>query len=257
MFQALLLPDFFDRIAEEGYVRVGVAFISSLLNVGLFSLGVSTVILLRNWILFDQQIGELQTATLHAELNVLKSQINPHFLFNMLNNVNVLLKKDSRMAQTVVFRLEKLLRYQLEESGKDWVGLDPEISFLQDFLQLEKIRRDQFFYKIHSEEETAAITVPPLLFIPFVENAVKYSQDSEKPSYVSVQFRIEESRLLFYCYNTKPAREPRKTKTGGLGLTNIRRRLDLLYPDRYVLEIKEQAGSYEVRMEIPLDGKFN
>jgi len=251
--QAFLLPDFFDRVSEVGIIRIGLSLLASGLNVSLFSTGISALFLLRNWIISDQQIGELQSATLQSELNLLKNQINPHFLFNMLNNTNVLLKKDPEKARTLLFRLEELLRYQLHDSVKEWVSLESELSFLQDFLQLEQVRRDRFSFQIRCEGEIAHKIVPPLLFIPFVENAAKYSQDSEEDSYVDILFRVENERLFFYCRNSKAAREYQRGKAGGLGLPNIRRRLELLYPGDHILEIKEEKRMYEVRMEISLN----
>lgn len=229
-------------------------FISSTFSIGLMLAGTSTLLLLCHWIGHNQRIGELESTTLQSELKHLKRQINPHFLFNMLNNANVLLKKNPEEASQLLFKLEDLLRYQINDSSKDKVLLSSDIHFLNDFLNLEKIRRDKFEYVISREGEIDKVSLPPLLFIPFVENAVKHNPDSEHESYVHLSFKVWKNELAFQCINSKPVKAQEKTanQTGGLGLKNIRRRLDLLYPDRHTLDIVENKNSYKVNLYLTL-----
>ena len=119
-----------------------------------------------------QLINELERSKTLTELEQLKNQINPHFLFNMLNNANVLTKKDPEKASQVLMKLSDLLRYQLYDSSRDKVLLTSDIHFLEDFLNLEKVRRDNFDYMISKEGNLSGVFIPPLLFISFVENAV-------------------------------------------------------------------------------------
>ena len=226
--------------------------ISGVLAMGFTIAGMSAILLLRHWILYNQRVDELQSATLHSELRFLKNQINPHFLFNMLNNANVLIRKNPVEASQVLFKLEDLLRYQMNDNFREHVPLRSDIRFLNDYLNLEKIRRDHFDYSITEEGEIDAIQLPALLFIPFVENAVKHNFDSEHPSYVHLFFKIDNDRLEFRCENSKPAVAIAKSRVGGIGLTNIRRRLELLYPGRYLLEVAETENQYTVTLKLNL-----
>lgn len=227
---------------------------SSTLSIGLMILGTSTLLLLRHWINHSLRIDELESTTLQSELKLLKRQINPHFLFNMLNNANVLLKKNPEEASQLLFKLEDLLRYQINDSSKDAVSLSSDIHFLNDFLNLEKIRRDRFEYTISKEGDINKVVLPPLLFIPFVENAVKHNPDSEHESYVHLSFKVWQNELTFQCMNSIPTvrQENTVTQTGGLGLKNIKRRLELLYPNRYSLEVEENEASYKVNLHLTL-----
>lgn len=226
--------------------------ISGVLAMGFTIAGMSAILLLRHWILYNQRVDELQSATLHSELRFLKNQINPHFLFNMLNNANVLIRKNPAEASQVLFKLEDLLRYQMNDNFREHVPLRSDIRFLNDYLNLEKIRRDHFDYSITEEGEIDAIQLPALLFIPFVENAVKHNFDSEHLSYVHLFFKVDNDRLEFRCENSKPAVAIAKSRVGGIGLTNIRRRLELLYPSHYLLEVVETENQYTVTLKLNL-----
>ncbi|RHJ90228.1 sensor histidine kinase [Parabacteroides bouchesdurhonensis] len=230
--------------------------VSSTISCGLLVAGSSTLVLFKHWIVDNRRINELEAATLQSELKFLKSQINPHFLFNMLNNMYVLIRKERPEAADVVYRLEDLLRYQLNDSMQDKIRLSSDIRFMNDFLNLEKIRRDSFCFTITQEGNIDGVWLPPLLFIPFVENAVKHNTDSENTSFVHLRFRVQEHRLIFQCDNSKPVAEgdddDKSARVGGLGLKNIKRRLELLYPNRHSLEIIDNKQSYTVKLELDI-----
>ena len=225
---------------------------SGILTIGFVTAGSAAISLFTHWLRYNLRIDELESTTLQSELKFLKNQINPHFLFNMLNNANVLIKRNPEEASKVLFKLEDLLRYQINDSSRERVSLASDIRFLNDYLNLEKIRRDQFLFTMREEGETDSIWIQPLLFIPFVENAVKHSFDSEHPSYVHLFFKIDNNRLEFRCENSTPAIAVSDGKVGGIGLANIRRRLGLLYPGRYELEQKESENQYTVILSITL-----
>ncbi|WP_293715223.1 histidine kinase [uncultured Parabacteroides sp.] len=227
--------------------------LSSTISSGLLVAGSSAMMLFKHWISNNQRVSELEATTLQSELKFLKSQINPHFLFNMLNNVYVLIRKGRDEAADVLFKLEDLLRYQFNDSAQDRIQLSSDIRFMSDFLNLEKIRRDKFNYTISKEGDINSVWLPPLLFIPFVENAVKHNTDGKNASFVYLSFNVQDNRLTFRCENSKPAEEEeRDNRIGGLGLKNIRRRLDLLYPGRHSLEIIEDKQSYTVNLHLDL-----
>ena len=221
--------------SDSGLLPIVVNAISGVLAMGFTVAGMSAILLLRHWILYNQRVDEIQSATLHSELKFLKNQINPHFLFNMLNNANVLIRKNPAEASKVLFKLEDLLRYQMNDNFREHVPLRSDIHFLNDYLNLEKVRRDHFDYNI-----------------TFVENAVKHNFDSEHPSYVHLFFKVDDNQLEFLCENSKPAIATGKSRVGGIGLTNIRRRLELLYIGRYLLEVSETANKYVVNLKLNL-----
>ncbi|WP_231496758.1 sensor histidine kinase [Prevotella sp. 10(H)] len=225
--------------------------ISSTITIGLMLAGTTTVLLFKHWMNNSRRISMLESATLESELKFLKSQINPHFLFNMLNNANIMVKEDPEISSQILVKLEDMLRYQINDSIQDKVLLSADIHFLTKFLDLEKTRRDKFDFSIKQKEDMDNLEIPPLLFIPFVENAVKHNSDSENTSYVHICFLVKDKQLIFECENSKP-KKPSQRKVGGLGLANIRRRLDLLYGNNYSLEIKDAETTYTVSLQLTL-----
>lgn len=225
--------------------------LSSVMGIGLMIAGVSALLLFRHWIQQEQRINELESATLQSELNFLKSQINPHFLFNMLNNANIMVDEDPKVASHILIKLDDLLRYQFNDSTQDSVSLSADIDFLKDYLELEKTRRDHFRYTVSVQGDITGVQIPPLLFIPFVENAVKHNLDSANESYVDIHFVYADNVLKFACKNSKPLHAVKKD-TGGLGLANIRRRLDLLFGSDYRLETEDTETQYSVVLELDL-----
>ncbi|MBO9694229.1 histidine kinase [Chryseobacterium sp.] len=211
----------------------------------------ASIKLFQKWMLDKQLIFELERSRTSAELEQLKNQINPHFLFNMLNNANVLTKKDPERASQVLLRLSDLLRYQLYDSTREKVLLTSDIHFLEDFLNLEKIRRDTFNFILSKEGNISGVLVPPLLFISFVENAVKHNNDSARSSYVNVFFEVKDDELIFQCINSKPQHKA-VPYSGGLGLANIKRRLELLFPLSHSLKIINDVESFTVYLSIKL-----
>ncbi|WP_255373441.1 sensor histidine kinase [Chitinophaga sp. CF118] len=208
--------------------------------------------LFQRWIRDTERINELEKATMQSELEQLKTQINPHFLFNMLNNANVLTQKDPEKASQVLMKLSDLLRYQLYDSTRPKVLLTADIHFLEDFLNLEKIRRDNFESIVNKQGDISGVQVAPLLFIIFVENAVKYSMDTEKKTFVHLHFEVINDVLTFKCINSKSSSMMIKSDTSGLGLTNVKRRLELLYPGKYILDIKDKTDAFTVTLKIIL-----
>ncbi|WP_081874598.1 sensor histidine kinase [Chryseobacterium formosense] len=218
----------------------------------------TTVKLLQRWIVDSTRMSELMTLTMNLELNELKNQITPHFLFNMLNNIKALIRNNPLKATDIIVRLSDLLRYQLYESSNEKVRLTSEIKFITNFLSLEKIRRDYFDFTIQTDNEVPdlrKIEIPPNLFIPFVENAIKHSTEStENASSINITFFITKKEISFSCSNSMPLeKESHQNLYGGLGLKNIARRLQLLFnEDEYKLKISSTANQYTVNLKIPI-----
>lgn len=238
-------------IKDIGKAAIIINSVSSSVSMGLLVTGSSAIQLLRYWIKNNRRISELEAATLQSELELLKSQINPHFLFNTLNNANVLIWKNKEEAQQVLYKLEALLKYQLNESAKDKILLSFDIRFLNDFLNLEKIRRDNFEYTITTDGNIDDVWIPSLLFIPFVENAIKHNPDNNYFSYVYLYFKVEDTYIEFRCENSKPINTIQKP-FGGIGLKNIRRRLTLLYPDKHTLKVKDEIRRYIATLKLEI-----
>ncbi|MBO9595654.1 MAG: histidine kinase [Niabella sp.] len=212
----------------------------------------TSIKLLQRWIEDSYRFRQLEVARLQSELNQLKSQVNPHFLFNTLNNTHILIQKDPVLAATVVVKLSDLLRYQLYDSSRPTVLLAAEIRFLNDFLELEQLRRDQFTFTITTAQLSENRMVPPFLFISFVENAVKHSADPAGKSEVHLLFKTTDAHLYFSCKNSRPLTPGAAPKEGGLGLANVIRRLELLYQGRHHLQIDEAPDHYQVVLTLPL-----
>ncbi|WP_343704228.1 histidine kinase [Chitinophaga sp.] len=228
------------------------------LNIPLFSFltalllaASSSIKLFQKGMMDKQLIYELERSKTYAELEQLKNQINPHFLFNTLNNANVLTKKDPEKASQVLMKLSDLLRYQLYDSAREKVLLTSDIHFLEDFLNLEKVRRDSFDFLISKEGDLSGVQIPPLLFISFVENAVKHNNDATRSSYVNLYFNVRNNELFFTCINSKPVLKS-VNNAGGLGLANVKRRLELLFPAAHSLNIEDDPERYCVTLTIKL-----
>lgn len=232
------------------------SFIDGLFICFPFILVTTTFKLLKRWIADSKRISELKNMALSAELTVLKNQIQPHFLFNMLNNIKVLIKKDAELATQVVIKLSDFLRYQLYENNSDKTLLKTEINFISNFLKLEELRRDHLSTTVTCTSELANknFFIPSHLFTTFVENAIKHSLGStEKDAFIHVGFFCGEERLYFECENSKGVDSfAAKTKYSGVGLANVRRKLELLYKNNYTLDIKSGDTTYYVKLTVPL-----
>lgn len=223
-----------------------IGIISGFASFALFIAGLTNLQLFKYVLENRQRINELENATMAVELANLQNQFNPHFLFNMLNNANIMAGEDAGKSSHILSRLNDLLRYQVEKGSEETVRLRDDVALLRDYLELEKIRRDRFSYSIHVEGD-ADVEVPPLLFIPFVENAVKHNPGND--SYVDVVFRVSAGTLYFECKNPK-AKSSRTKNEGGIGLVNIRRRLDLLFDGIYTVTLHDEKESYTVILEL-------
>ena len=197
----------------------------------------------------------LEKESLQQQLEYLKYQLNPHFLMNTLNNIHALIDIDQTEAQDAVRELSKMLRYVLYESNNERVPLTKEIEFLQHYTRLMRMRyTDSLQFSLSEPANAGGISVAPLLFVTFVENAFKHGVSYQAPSFIDITLAVGRS-LTFTCRNSKhavenPSRPP--SEQGGVGLTNIRRRLDLIYGKNYTLNVSETVDTYNVHLEIPL-----
>ncbi|WP_313581399.1 sensor histidine kinase [Chishuiella sp.] len=250
-FSSYIISDFYKNAHHAKNYYDGIMIIAPMIMTS------TTIKLLQKWKKDSLQISELQNLTLKMELNELKNQINPHFLFNMLNNVKALIRKDPEKANIVIMKLSDFLRYQLYENNEEKTPISSEINFLTNFLELEKIRQEKLDIIIETKTNKKTLNstfIPTNLFTTFVENAIKHSFDIDgKPSYIRLSIEIENKYLIFTCSNSIDQNYIQTNKKHfGLGLPNIKRRLDLLYNDTYYMKIESSKNEYTINLMIPL-----
>lgn len=210
----------------------------------------------------ETKLQEIRQQKLEAELNFLKGQIHPHFLFNTLNNLYALTLKKSNAAPEVVLKLSELLSFMLYECNSPTVALDKELKLIENYIELEKIRYDDRLttsYKVKGDISDSRI--PPMLLLPFVENAFKHgTSDSLEEVWVDINVEIEHQKLTLSVRNSNGHDSEEKEEFDyqkGIGLKNVNRRLELLYHEFYRLETSDDADSYSVFLEIELDKRLN
>lgn len=219
----------------------------------LFLAGVSSVQLLRQWIVARRRMVLLKAETARQEYLFLRRQINPHFLFNVLNNIGILSEEDVGSARGMLLQLRHLLEYQFSRGERSSVDVAGEMEVIDTYLRLQSSRIEPFAYDIGAEGNIGGRQIPSLVLITFVENAVKHSSVVDGRRTVSVRVGGEKRGIRFRCENSyaPPAGNSSPTAACGLGLRNTRRRLDLIYGDRYSLEISESHNIYSVNLFIP------
>ncbi|MGW9686273.1 sensor histidine kinase [Flagellimonas sp. 2504JD1-5] len=208
---------------------------------------------LRRSVLMQRQKEEKEKLQKDMELNYLKEQVNPHFLFNALNSIYALSRQRSSETPDVVMQLSDLVRYQLESSKKDTVLLKEELEFIENYLLLEEKRLSKrCTIEFSIDGDVLGLKIPPMLLIPFVENAVKHGAHStNEQSEITVVAAIKSAVFHFQITNSKPSNYTTLDRKG-LGLENVRRRLNLLYPNSHTLEIKDTEKAYYVNLSIDL-----
>jgi LytS/YehU family sensor histidine kinase len=195
---------------------------------------------------------QLEKQAVESELYYLKSQINPHFLFNTLNNIHTLVYKQAPAAPDAVMQLASLMRYMIYESNAPTVPLTREIEYLQDYVSLQQLRYKQNrIVDLKIEVETEACNIAPLLFIHLLENAYKHSPARLNPGDVKISVKVQKD-LLFFSVQNPVGENTAHTlnEAGGIGLPNVRKRLALLYPDKHTFEIYNTGETFAVVLKI-------
>ncbi|MFN8357365.1 MAG: sensor histidine kinase [Spirosomataceae bacterium] len=201
----------------------------------------------------QEQQKQIEFEKLTAELEVLKLQISPHFLFNTLNNIRSLIRKKSDNAEDIVIKLSSILRYMLYQSKADTVPLRKEIQHLQDYIDLQKLRMSEPHYvRFDITGDIDKIMIEPLLFIPFVENAFKYGVHATKSAPLTFAINVIGNTLLFESSNQLFESEYEEEGSSGIGLDNVSRRLQLYYPQRHEMKIQTEEERFSVNIKIEL-----
>ncbi|MBC7891085.1 MAG: histidine kinase [Sphingobacteriaceae bacterium] len=212
------------------------------------------IVLVKNLFLQQEVLLKTQQEKLAAELEALKAQVHPHFLFNTLNNLYALTRRQAPEAPDVVLKLSNLLRYVLYECNAPEVPLNQEIQFLKNYVALEQLRYGErlevslnFTGNIHAQR------IAPLLLIPFLENAFKHGTSEQlDQAWVSLNLAVEGHTLTFQLLNSRDPEATEALLAGGIGLQNVRRRLELLYPDRYDLQVLPEEDTFLVNLRLIL-----
>jgi two-component system LytT family sensor kinase len=204
-----------------------------------------------DWFLNERVQRDLENQRLSAELAFLKSQINPHFLFNSLNSIYSLAYQKSDTTPEAILKLSEIMRYMLYESNDNKVDLAKELQYLQNYIDLQKIRfGNKAFVDFKINGEVGSQKIVPLLLIAFIENAFKHGVANDPSSPIRLLINMDNTQLHFYMENKKHSlnRDPE----GGIGLNNVKRRLDLLYPGKYSLTIQDETNTYTCELSLVL-----
>lgn len=212
--------------------------------------------MVKQWYERERITENLERINMETELKYLKTQINPHFLFNSLNSLYALTLQKSDKAPELVLKLSEILRYVLYDGSEKWVSLEKEINYLRSYLDLEKIRNgDRLRLEFNITGNPSTKQVAPMLFLTFLENSFKHGINQKADGgFVKIDMNIGDDELEFSILNSKPSEKEKRLngKSGGIGLENIRKRLTLLYPDKHDLRIEDDGEQYMVKLKLNL-----
>lgn len=208
-----------------------------------------------DWFEFESRQKNIENEKLTAELNFLKAQINPHFLFNTLNNLYYLAYTKSSNTTEVIAKLSQMMRYMMYDSNYPLVPLSKEIEYMENYISLEKLRLNQQSIAFVIEGESDNVLIAPLIFITFLENAFKHGVSNNYPkSWISISIRIEGRECVYRVENSKlPHLKQEISQKSGIGLQNVKRRLELSYPGKHRLHVEDGPDRYSVQLNIELN----
>ncbi|MCB0601030.1 MAG: histidine kinase [Saprospiraceae bacterium] len=235
------------RLARQRWMGATTPLIASFLGSSLYEIAIYAQ-------QKDKETIRLQKEKLETEIKFLKSQINPHFLFNALNNIYTLSLMQSERAPDNILRLSEMLRYVLYDCNESLVPLRKEVQYIRNYVHLFRLK-DSTGLKITLEldESQPELAIAPMLFIPFVENAFKHSKiEDNDHGWVTIKMTVGNRQITYDVSNSRPGQDFHKDATGGIGIENVRRRLELLYPGRYNLDVQQNEETYRVTLLLTL-----
>lgn len=252
--KVLLLYITYDEVDPREFLIMNQQYIFLLL---FLIAGGSTVLkIISDWQRHQRDRKDLETQRMQSEIRFLKSQINPHFLFNTLNSLYALTLKKSDKAPEIVIKLSEMMRYMLYECNERRVPLYKEVNYVQNYLDLEQLRQSgQAEITFDVEGNISDQSIAPLIFIPFLENSFKHGINHQLgDGYVHVRMKVLDDKLLLHISNSKPTQPPvpMDKTSGGIGLVNVERRLNLLYPTQYKLDIRDEPKEHIVELSLDL-----
>ena len=205
--------------------------------------------LAKHWMKTKERQQLLEKEKLETELRFLRNQFNPHFLFNSINSIFFLIHKNPDVASASLAKFSELLRHQLYECNDHHIPLDKEINFLENFIELEKLRQNKNTrIQVHfTDKPVSHLSIAPFILMTFIENAFKHVSGNEV-NWINIYLELEEENLIFTVSNSTT--DKASTTYSGIGLQNVKRRLDLLYPNEYSLEIKGSTDSFSIQLQL-------
>jgi hypothetical protein len=196
------------------------------------------------------RLRKVQEENLRTELAYLKAQINPHFLFNTLNSIYALTVKKSEAASESVTRLSSIMRYVITDAAGDLVPLEKEIDYLRSYIELEQLRLTDKTSLRYTFPEVEGKMVAPLIFLPLIENVFKYGVSTTEPSFIEIKMELSGNDLILTTRNSRPQQQA--VQSSGLGISNVRKRLNILYPGRHTFTINETGKEFSVNLALRL-----
>jgi two-component system sensor histidine kinase AlgZ len=249
------------RYLIDGYTHHEMYFYSTLYVVQTVAGSIFIVIFVgmlrfaKDWFEFEARKKEIENEKLTAELNFLKEQINPHFLFNTLNNLYYLAFTQSPNTTEVIAKLSQMMRYMIYDSNYPLVPLSKEIEYMQNYISLERLRlNDSIPIQLEIQGNPENVLIAPLIFITFLENAFKHGVSNNNPkAWVNVCIRLEGDECIYKVENSKvPSAPKEKEERSGIGLQNVKRRLELSYPGKYKLQVDDRPDRYTLLLNLNL-----
>jgi two-component system, LytTR family, sensor kinase len=248
---AMFLNEFFflKGRSQPSFIMV---FTSSFLNICIWTILIVTGKLMIDRFTFQKYVDEVSKQKEQAELDFLNAQFNPHFLFNSINSIYGHIDKHNTDARHMLLTFSDMLRYQLYDCSSNSIHIEKEIQYIRNYIELQKARKEEgFSVELHVENNVKNISVAPLLFIAFIENCFKYVGINAKgENKISISFCYQNELLHFKCINSKGARVINHLEQKGIGISNAKRRLALIYPKKNELTISDSDSSYEVNLAI-------
>jgi two-component system LytT family sensor kinase len=231
---------------------VGEILISSFINIFIWVLILVTAKLIWEKIQNQRYIQSVEKDKVMAELNFLKAQVNPHFLFNSLNSIYGYIDKNNKTARNILLQFSEMLRFQLYECNADRVSLAKEIAYLHNYVLLQQYRKEEsLVVKFNAADDWEKFEIAPLLLIVFIENAFKYASNFEdRENKIIISLHHKKNNLVFSVFNT--TENSHSNSNGGIGLANVKRRLDILYPGKHDLIVQKENDSFNVQLQIDL-----
>lgn len=211
--------------------------------------------LIGDYLQSQRKLMETAKEKAETELKFLKSQINPHFLFNSLNSIYFLIDKQNSEARKTLLQFSDLLRYQLYDCNAERIGIEKEVNYLKDYIRLQELRKDnKYQVNVNVDDTVKNFSIVPLILIPFVENAFKHiSHHSREKNFVDVHLGRSNGQFVFQIENSKENHVRTTEPPGGIGLNNVKRRLELLYPGEHQLDIHNNEHTFRVDLKLKVD----
>jgi len=243
------IPKYFPEWADKVNFWQFDYFISivSSLAVAIFAAAIK---ILKIWIKERNQKSILQLQNVQSELTLLKSQINPHFIFNTLNNIDTLIESNPSRASESILKLSEIMRYVLYEATADYVPLQKEINYLNNYLALHELKFGPGFIRFDNEVKNTNEIIAPMLFIPLVENAIKHGDKKVPSPGITIRLFDQNESLIFVVQNHISSVEINKDAAGGIGMHNLRRRLELLYPGRHTFTTENENSIFTAQITL-------